>query len=138
MVFDVGGIDYVVVRRHVINRGGKLRQGYCDGPNRQILICGTIRSEVDVLRVLRHEHRHAWEYESGICQGCPDSRASFGVIIARTFDRDWHRTGGLAALLALPIGGALALPVQHKASAKAMACQHCGYTMIDGHCLSCE
>lgn len=138
MTFDIGGADYSVVRRHVLCRDGSLRRGSFDSSGRLLLVDGGISKQADVLNVLRHEHRHAWEFETGLCQNCSESRAQLGVVAARTFDRDWTRCGGLPAFLALPIGGTLPLVRRSPLKTLCGCCQHCGYTLADGRCISCE
>ncbi len=103
MQFRIGTRAYLVKRQWNLALEGKPVDGLCSASLRAIWLDGELTPET-IVGVLRHEHKHAWEFEVGSpCTS--EDEANFFSTVSEAFEYEFEQQEGLKALMMLPIEG---------------------------------
>jgi hypothetical protein len=134
MHFRIGTHVYNVRRKWDLRQNGQKADGLCDSTTKTIWLDADL-FPTEILPVLRHEHVHAWQFETAT-PSTFEEQATFSATVGDAFDEEFGAQGGLDALIALPVDGLRGerrAPVQQRLDIPdRIQCGRCGAEIMAG------
>jgi hypothetical protein len=134
MQFRIGRHVYNVRRKWDLRHNGEKADGLCDSTSKTIWIDADLMPD-EILPVLRHEHVHAWQFETAT-PSTFEEQATFSATVGDAFDAEFSEQGGLDGFIALPVDGLRGerrQPVQQRFDIPdRIQCGRCGAEVMSG------